>query len=100
MDAFDTFDHNKDGVITHQELRLTLQQLGEHVSEKEAKAIIADVDENKDGVVNFPEFLHMMGMRKRTSSFTLSSPFDKSKKPQKEKKLKVQIRDRLKRIFR
>ncbi|KAG2221121.1 hypothetical protein INT45_004430 [Circinella minor] len=102
MDAFNTFDHNKDGVITHQELRLTLQQLGEYVSEQEAKDIIADVDENKDGVVNFPEFLHMMGMRKRTSSsssFNFSSPFDKNKKPVKEKKLKFQIRDKLKRIF-
>ena len=110
MDAFNTFDHNKDGVITHQELRLTLQQLGEHVTEQEAKDIIAEVDENKDGAVNFPEFCHMMGMRKRSSSTVstssfITSPFNKNndnsskKKAPKEKKIKLQIRDKLKRIF-
>ncbi|KAI9275435.1 hypothetical protein BDA99DRAFT_555229 [Phascolomyces articulosus] len=107
MDAFNTFDQDGDGVITHQELRLTLQQLGEPVTEQEAKDIIAEVDENKDGVVNFSEFLHMMGMRGRStsaasaSSFALSSRNNSKKSSSKEKKpTKHRLREKLKKVFR
>ncbi|KAI9479512.1 hypothetical protein BDB00DRAFT_182984 [Zychaea mexicana] len=106
VEAFHAFDCNGDGVITHEELRLTLQQLGEHVSEQEAKDIIAEVDENEDGVVSFNEFLHMMGMRASSSSTepktatTTSTKTNTTRKDGKDKKGKHRFQAKLKRIFR
>lgn len=49
-------------MISTAELWLMMRQLGERITEREAKEMINEVDEDKDGVVDLDEFLHMMGV--------------------------------------
>ena len=59
-EAFDRFDINKDGRITVDELRQVFSELGVNLTETEGKNMIAKVDENKNGTVEFEEFLLLM----------------------------------------
>jgi plastin-1 len=54
---FSTFDINGDGTIDPQELLQILQNLGESATEASVNALIAEVDQDGNGVVDFPEFL-------------------------------------------
>lgn len=59
MQAFVAFDKNKDGFITAEELKLGMQQLGTQMSDEQIAAMIAAVDKDKDGKVDFKEFALM-----------------------------------------
>ena len=59
-EAFDRFDINKDGRITVDELRQVFSELGVNLTETEGKNMIAKVDENKNGTVEFEEFILLM----------------------------------------
>uniref|UniRef100_A0A1I8G5J3 Calmodulin n=1 Tax=Macrostomum lignano TaxID=282301 RepID=A0A1I8G5J3_9PLAT len=59
-DAFDFFDIDNDGRISSVELHKVLRFLGTKVNEEEVKTMIADVDTNGNGTVEFNEFLRMM----------------------------------------
>ncbi|KAI8997753.1 hypothetical protein BDB01DRAFT_713704 [Pilobolus umbonatus] len=61
-EAFDAFDKDNDGFINSHELQAMMEQLGDKISVKEAEQLIHDVDLDKDGQVNFPEFAVMMGV--------------------------------------
>jgi len=54
--AFKVFDRDGDGLITAEELRLTMNNLGEPITEEEVKAMIAEADIDGDGKINFVEF--------------------------------------------
>jgi len=54
--AFKVFDRDGDGLITAEELRLTMNNLGEPITEEEVKAMIAEADIDGDGNINFVEF--------------------------------------------
>jgi len=54
--AFKVFDRDGDGLITAEELRLTMNNLGEPITEEEVKAMIAEADLDGDGKINFVEF--------------------------------------------
>ena len=54
--AFKVFDRDGDGLITAEELRLTMNNLGEPITEEEVKAMIAEADIDGDGKINFAEF--------------------------------------------
>ena len=62
MDAFRVFDHNKDGYITKQELKTVVH--GQDVKLAIAMAdgcidkLIAQMDENGDGKINYKEFMN------------------------------------------
>jgi calmodulin len=58
--AFDLFDTDKDGTIDFGELKAALQALKQPASDTDVRKMIALVDENRDGVVNFDEFIHMI----------------------------------------
>lgn len=79
-DAFNVFDKNQDGVISAEELCAMMQQLGEKITLQEAQNMIAEVDKDNDGVVNFDEFLHMMGVRKKSTNQAKSTSSSSSKK--------------------
>ncbi|XP_044463390.1 calmodulin-like protein 3 [Mangifera indica] len=54
--VFATFDKNGDEFITKQELRESLKNLGILVTEKEVEELVAKVDANGDGSIDFDEF--------------------------------------------
>ena len=51
--AFRVFDLDGNGLIDSEELRLTMSQLGETVTEADVNAMIRAVDQNNDGKVDY-----------------------------------------------
>merc|ERR1739844_239656 len=58
--AFKVFDRDNDGLISAEELRLTMNNLGEPLTEAEVKAMIAEADTDGDGKIIFEEFKNLM----------------------------------------
>ncbi|CAI0542800.1 unnamed protein product [Linum tenue] len=54
--VFATFDKNGDGFITKQELKESLKNIRISVTEAEAEEMVAKVDSNGDGLIDFEEF--------------------------------------------
>ncbi|KAJ7518238.1 hypothetical protein O6H91_21G060600 [Diphasiastrum complanatum] len=57
--VFDTFDENRDGQISIEELRRSMARLGLNVTEEELVAMMAAVDKNGNGFLEFEEFLSL-----------------------------------------
>ena len=51
--AFRVFDIDGDGLIDAQELRLTMRNLGENLSDEDVKAMIRAADKNGDGKIDY-----------------------------------------------
>ena len=58
--SFRVFDIDGDGFITEEELRITMDNLGEPMSREEVKAMIAEADLDGDGKINLIEFKMLM----------------------------------------
>ncbi len=58
--AFTMFDKNGDQKISQTELYDVMRYLGLNTSEKEVKAMIQVVDKNRNGYVDYDEFIQMM----------------------------------------
>ena len=58
--AFKVFDRDGDGLISEEELRLTMSNLGEPMTEAEVRSMIAEADLDGDGKINFQEFSRLM----------------------------------------
>ena len=61
--AFKVFDRDADGLITAEELKLTMNNLGEPLTDEEVKAMIAEADLDGDGKINFSEFNMIMATK-------------------------------------
>lgn len=59
-DAFDLYDHDKNGLISNSELHQVLNQLGMKCTADDCAKMIKSVDMDGDGCVNFQEFKKMM----------------------------------------
>jgi Ca2+-binding EF-hand superfamily protein len=59
-ECFDLFDSNSEGSIGMRELGTILRCFGTNPTEGELKDIIAEVDLDGNGTIDFEEFLHMM----------------------------------------
>uniref|UniRef100_A0A5S6QBT6 EF-hand domain-containing protein n=1 Tax=Trichuris muris TaxID=70415 RepID=A0A5S6QBT6_TRIMR len=57
---FQVFDQNKDGLISPNELRTVMLNLGEELSSEDVSTMISAADSNGDGLINFEEFKHLM----------------------------------------
>jgi calmodulin len=64
-DAFEMFDKNKDGVITTKELANIMRSLNQDPTEEELNEMIEEVDLDKNGEVDFEEFITLMNRRSR-----------------------------------
>ena len=58
--AFNVFDRDGDGLITAEELRLTMNNLGVPLTEKEVEAMVEEADSDGDGKIDFVEFKTLM----------------------------------------
>ncbi|GMI42971.1 hypothetical protein TrCOL_g3851 [Triparma columacea] len=59
-EVFTIFDRDGDGTITTSELGTVMRTLGQNVTEADLKEMIAEVDADNSGELDFPEFLTMM----------------------------------------
>lgn len=59
--AFELFDKNKDGTICISELEDVMKSLGRDPTKEELKDMINNIDLDGNEVVDFEEFLQMMG---------------------------------------
>ncbi|KAL3681830.1 hypothetical protein R1sor_024786 [Riccia sorocarpa] len=57
--VFHRFDENNDGLICSQDLFRFMTRLGFEMSEEEAVSMLATVDSNRDGCVDFEEFFSL-----------------------------------------
>ncbi len=58
--AFELFDKDRDGKITTKELGTVMRNLGQNPSEAELGEMIDEVDLDKNGTIDFKEFLGLM----------------------------------------
>ena len=59
-DTFKVFDKDQNGLITESELSEAMQALGQGLTEGQIKEMIAAVDADEDGAINFDEFLTLI----------------------------------------
>jgi len=62
-EAFDMYDHDRDGFISTEELKSVMSSMKLYPTEVQLKGMIWAVDTNKDGQIDFEEFLAMMTKR-------------------------------------
>eukprot|EP00180_Rhodochaete_pulchella_P002129 Plantae.Rhodophyta-Rhodochaete_pulchella.ctg32181.p1 GENE.Plantae.Rhodophyta-Rhodochaete_pulchella.ctg32181~~Plantae.Rhodophyta-Rhodochaete_pulchella.ctg32181.p1 ORF type:complete len:152 (+),score=48.65 Plantae.Rhodophyta-Rhodochaete_pulchella.ctg32181:87-542(+) len=56
-EAFELFDRNADGLVTKEELRELLNDLGKNPTEDALTKMVRDVDSDNSGAIDFAEFL-------------------------------------------
>jgi len=74
-EAFDLFDTDKSGSIDYHELKVAIRALGFDVKKEEVQRIMAEVDHEGSGQIEFPEFLSIM-----TEKISSRDPDDEIKK--------------------
>lgn len=57
LSIFDSFDQDGNGILTKEELTLTLQELDPDLRTAQIDALLSTADLNKDGVVSYREFV-------------------------------------------
>lgn len=62
-EAFALLDEDGSGTISSEELYMMMKQLGQNPTEEEMDAMIAEVDDDGSGEIEFPEFLKLMIMK-------------------------------------
>ncbi|VAH92819.1 neo-calmodulin-like [Triticum urartu] len=73
--AFNLFDKDGDGTITTKELGTVMRSLGQRPSEEELREMIAEVDTDGNGVVDFSEFLTLLDRKMRGAEDELREAF-------------------------
>jgi Ca2+-binding EF-hand superfamily protein len=77
QETFRAFDKNSDGFITAKEIKKTMKQLGERLSDKQAKEMIKAADSNHDGKLSQDEFRTLFNQITHfTTSSSTSSPIE------------------------
>ncbi|KAF8154579.1 anthrax edema factor in complex with calmodulin and pyrophosphate [Crassisporium funariophilum] len=62
-DAFSLFDKDNDGTITSNELGTVMRSLGKTPTDSEIQEMIKEVDQDRNGTIEFAEFIEMMGRK-------------------------------------
>jgi Ca2+-binding EF-hand superfamily protein len=58
--AFDMFDSDHDGKLTFSDIKNLMNTIGEKMTDQEIKLLIKAADLDKDGFINFQEFVQAM----------------------------------------
>ena len=58
--CYRVFDRDGDGLISAEELKLTMNNLGEPLTDREVRSMIEEADLDGDGRINFHEFQRLM----------------------------------------
>lgn len=103
LDSFSVFDEDNSGEIKATELKTVMESLGENPTVEECESMVAEVDLDQSGDIDFKEFLAMMSQRIRSAAsvedlaagFTYwANPIEENKeisKMEKEGKTELQI---------
>ncbi|KAI8988919.1 calmodulin [Pilobolus umbonatus] len=67
-EAFSLFDKDGDGSITTKELGTVLRSIGKNPTEAELHDMVNEVDRDGNGLIDFPEFLTMLGRKERETN--------------------------------
>ncbi|KAL0960581.1 hypothetical protein HGRIS_005615 [Hohenbuehelia grisea] len=57
LETFKGFDQNGDGFVTPEELKQVMSSIGERLTDDEVDTMIRESDSDKDGRVNYEEFV-------------------------------------------
>ena len=60
QEAFNAFDTDGDGLLSPQDVQFFFEALGETLDFETSRAMVAAVDGDQDGLINFDEFLGLM----------------------------------------
>jgi len=74
-EAFKIFDKDGDGKITVDEVENLLKSLGERATRADALEMIAKVDKNNDGTIDFEEFVTLMASAKSSPDEEMLAAF-------------------------
>ncbi|CAL9228225.1 unnamed protein product [Arabidopsis halleri] len=76
-EIFDLFDIDGSGSIDASELNVAMRSLGFEMNNEQINELMAEVDKNKSGAIDFEEFVHMMTTKfgERESIDELSKAF-------------------------
>eukprot|EP00179_Madagascaria_erythrocladioides_P003260 CAMPEP_0198310662 /NCGR_PEP_ID=MMETSP1450-20131203/2658_1 /TAXON_ID=753684 ORGANISM="Madagascaria erythrocladiodes, Strain CCMP3234" /NCGR_SAMPLE_ID=MMETSP1450 /ASSEMBLY_ACC=CAM_ASM_001115 /LENGTH=150 /DNA_ID=CAMNT_0044013505 /DNA_START=104 /DNA_END=556 /DNA_ORIENTATION=+ len=66
-EAFALFDKNKDGSISAQELGVVMRSMGQSPTDAELQQMIAEVDADGNGTIDFAEFVTLMARKMKNS---------------------------------
>uniref|UniRef100_A0A8C4ZQ47 EF-hand domain-containing protein n=1 Tax=Gadus morhua TaxID=8049 RepID=A0A8C4ZQ47_GADMO len=69
-EAFDLFDTDGTGTIDVKELKVAMRALGFEPKKEEIKKMIADIDKQGSGMIDFNDFLSMMTPKMSEKDFT------------------------------
>eukprot|EP00300_Choanocystis_sp_HF-7_P024590 c26089_g1_i1.p2 GENE.c26089_g1_i1~~c26089_g1_i1.p2 ORF type:complete len:151 (-),score=41.95 c26089_g1_i1:30-482(-) len=61
LEAFKVFDKDGNGKISHAELKAAMKDFGQKMSDAEVTALLQACDKDGDGLVDYHEFIDMMG---------------------------------------
>ncbi|KAF0907267.1 hypothetical protein E2562_015769 [Oryza meyeriana var. granulata] len=64
-EAFSLFDKDGDGTITSKELGTVMRSLGQEPTEEELREMVAEVDADGSGSIDFDEFLSLLARKLR-----------------------------------
>lgn len=75
-DVFRHFDMDDDGKISAVELRRYFGSIGEYISQEDAQEVIDELDSDKDGMLDFEDFVKLMDNKKEDDHEELRKVFE------------------------
>ena len=58
--AFRALDESGSGYIRYKQLKYLITNIGDKLTDKEAEDLLAEIDKDKDGVIDYQEFTKML----------------------------------------
>jgi len=74
IEAYQQFDANGDGIVSIQDVKRVMKELGQKMSIADMQALFIAADKDKDGSICFEEFAHLM--RARPLTLNIKSIFE------------------------